>query len=373
MHIFPKSVYIIAEAGVNHNGNENIAKSLIDIAADAKADAVKFQFFYPPDLVTSNAYCADYQSRNLKNENISQLEMLKNLTLENAAYIRLSEYCTKKGIDFLCTPFDQRSLDYLAKNTAMPYLKLASGEVTHGPLLLSAARTGLPIILSTGMSNLDEIGVALSILYFGYNYAEGAPTDINKLTPFMLAYLREKVTLMHCVSQYPAPISATNLLAMDTLVEAFSLKVGLSDHSEGFSMSVAASARGACIIEKHFTYDIHATGPDHAASLSGSDLKLMIQSIREVSEGMGDGKKICRPEELNTREVARRSVVAATPIKKGDIFSEHNLICKRPSSGPVAPNVLWQLLGKAAKHDYAADTFIDSQELLLDKNIENYQ
>lgn len=363
MHTSPKSVYIIAEAGVNHNGDENLAKKLIDIAADAQADAVKFQLFYPPDLVTNNAYCADYQSRNLRDERISQLEMLKSLTLENAAYARLHKYCQTKGIHFLCTPFDRRSLDYLAKNTTMPYLKLASGEVTNGPLLLAAARTGLPVILSTGMSDLDEIGIALSILYFGYTHADGVPTDLGMPTPSMLAYLREKVTLMHCVSQYPAPIAATNLLAMDTLRETFGLHVGLSDHSSGISMSIAAAARGACMLEKHFTYDVNAHGPDHAASLSAHDLKLMIKSIREVSEGMGDGKKICQPEELNTRNVARRSVVAAITIKKGDIFSENNLICKRPASGFLKPNQLWQLLGKPAKLDYSADDFIDNKEI----------
>ncbi len=363
MFLPPQSVYIIAEAGVNHDGSEARAIELIDIAAASGADAVKFQLFSPAALVTQQAHLADYQSKNLQDTQASQRQMLQSLTLPEGAMARLYTYTERKNIDFLCTPFDVQSLDYLIMNTQMPYLKLASGEVTNGPLLLAAARSGLPIILSTGMSSLDEIGTALSILYFGYHNKTGFPTKPTVATPDMLADLREKVQLLQCVSQYPAPIHSTNLLAMDTLEQTFSLHIGLSDHSLGTTMAVAAAGRGARIIEKHFTYDPTARGPDHAASLSPDGLNALVKGLREVSEGMGDGEKNCLPEEYNTRTVARRSLVAGTPIARGSVFTEANLTAKRPSTGGLAPNRLWEVLGKTAKRDYATDDFIDPSEL----------
>ena len=361
----PISVYIIAEAGVNHDGDEKTAFRLVDIAKEAGADAVKFQRFNPELLVTKDAVCADYQSTNLKDHRISQLEMLKKLTLPDDAYVRLSGYCKQKGIDFLCTPFDHESLEFLVKKTSMPYLKLPSGEVTNGPLLLDAARSGLPVILSTGMSNLDEIGIALSILYFGFTNTTGHPQQLSVATPPMLQILSEKVIILHCVSQYPAPVDATNLLALDTLVETFNLPVGFSDHSLGIAIATAAAARGACMLEKHFTHDVKASGPDHAASLSPEALKAMISALRDVSKAMGDGEKICRTQEFNTRDVARKSIVAAKKIAKGETFNEQNLICKRPgpAAGRLAPNSYWELIGKPARSDYAADDFIHMDEL----------
>jgi sialic acid synthase SpsE len=275
---------------------------------------------------------------------------------------RLYAYCEKKNIDFLCTPFDLQSLAYLVENTQMPYLKLASGEVTNGPLLLASARTAMPVILSTGMATLDEIGTALSVLYFGYHNKTENPLKPTVAAPDQLVDLREKVQLMQCVSQYPAPISTTNLLAMDTLEQTFSLHIGLSDHSLGITMSVAAAARGARIIEKHFTYDASARGPDHAASLNPAELAALVKAVRDVSEGMGNGEKECQQEEMSTRNVARRSVVALSAIARGTPFTEENLTAKRPASG-LAPNRLWELLGKTAKRDYAADDFIDASEL----------
>ena len=256
-----------------------------------------------------------------------------------------------------------QSLHYLIENTEMPYLKIASGEVTNGPLLLAAARTRMPIILATGMSTLDEIGTALSILYVGYHNKEGNPSKPGVATPDQLVDLREKVHLLQCVSQYPAPIHSTNLLAMDTLEQTFSLHIGLSDHSLGLTIAVAAAARGARIIEKHFTYDMAARGPDHAASLNPAELAALVKAVREVSEAMGNGEKECLQEEMNTRTVARRSVVAASAITRGTPFGEENLTTKRPSSG-LAPNRLWELLGKNAKRDYDVDDFIDASELL---------
>ena len=361
----PQSVYVIAEAGVNHNGDEKIAFKLVDIARDAGADAVKFQMFNPDLLVTKNAACADYQSNNLNDHTISQSDMLKKLTLPADAYVRLSTYCKQRHIDFICTPFDHESLNFLIQNTQMRYLKFSSGDLNNGPLLLAAARCGLPVVLSTGMADLDEIGTALSILYFGFTHATGYPERLAVATPAMLQVLSEKVIVLHCVSQYPAPVEATNLLAMDTLAEVFNMPVGFSDHSLGIELAIAASARGASMIEKHFTYDVDAPGPDHKASLTGEALKAMIHGIRKVSQAMGDGEKICRPQEYNTREVARKSLVAAENIAKGTCFSEANLTCKRPgpTAATLAPNHLWELIGKTAKRSYSPDDFIVNDEL----------
>lgn len=356
-------VYIIAEAGVNHDGSEERARGLVDIAAAAGADAVKFQLFSPEALVTETAPTAEYQARNLNDTQISQRDMLQKLTLPVGALPRLEAYCRHKGIDFLCTPFDHASLDYLTANTKMRYLKLPSGEVANGPLLLAAARKGLPIILSTGMSSLEEIGIALSVLHFGYMQPTGYPKALQHPDAQTLRDLRGKVTLLHCVSQYPAPVASMNLRAMDTMAKTYGLPVGLSDHSLGLTQSIAACALGAVMVEKHFTYDVRASGPDHAASLSPEGLKALVQAIRDVQAGLGTGEKICRKEEENTRAIARRSVVAAVNIPKETVFSEENLTAKRPATGPVAPNRLWELLGKRSKRDYGADDFIDRSEL----------
>jgi N-acetylneuraminate synthase len=358
-----EKTYIIAEAGVNHNGDEKIAHELVALAAKAGADAVKFQLFNPAALVTQSAPTAAYQAQNLNDHTISQKAMLESLCLPDGALPRLQESCRKHKIDFLCTPFDHASLEYLVTHTQMPYLKLPSGEITNGPLLLASARTGLPIILSSGMSNLEEIAIALSILHFGYAHPQGNPTKLSAPSEEMLAELQDRVVLLHCVSQYPAPVHATNLRAMQTMHSAFGLPVGLSDHTLGISMPIAAVARGAVMIEKHFTYDVKAHGPDHAASLTPEQLSAMVQAIRDVESARGDGQKICQPEEKSTRDIARKSVVAKAAIAKGEEFGENNLTCKRPGNGPLAPNQLWQLLGKKAMRDYTPDEFITAEEL----------
>jgi N-acetylneuraminate synthase len=358
-----KKTYIIAEAGVNHDGDIKKAYSLVDIAARSGADAAKFQLFIPDLLVTHRAPTATYQANNLGDTQISQLSMLERLALNQEQMLDLAHYCTSKNIDFLCTPFEHTSLKFLSTQTSMRYIKLASGEVTNGPLLLAAARTGLPVILSTGMSTIEEIGTALAVLYYGYTHHEGYPSSLSSFSKSMLPVLNDKVTLLQCVSQYPAPIENTNLLAIQTLRDVFGLPIGFSDHSPGISMATAAAALGACVIEKHFTYDCNAIGPDHAASLTEEELKAMVTAIREVERGRGDGQKTCQAVERNTLSIARRSVVAARPIAAGEIFSETNLICKRPATGEMPPNQLWNLLGKPAKSDYAADDFIRSNEL----------
>ena len=358
--------YIIAEAGVNHNGSEAKAFELVDIAVEAGADAVKFQLFKPEALVTATAVTAEYQALNLNDTQISQRQMLEKLTLPEGALIRLAQHCAKRNIDFLCTPFDHESLAYLVTHTTMSHVKLASGEVTNGPLLLASARTNLPVILSTGMSSLEEVGIALSVLHFGYNNATGYPAALLPPTPVQLQQLQGKVTLLHCVSQYPAPREATNLRAMDSMRDAFSLPTGLSDHSEGIDVSLMAIARGAVMIEKHFTYDKNAAGPDHKASLLPSELNALIaaigQPIADDETVLGSPAKRCQSVEEGTRAIARKSVVASAAIAKGEPFSEANLTCKRPASG-LSPNNLWELLGKRALCDYAADDFIAQTEL----------
>lgn len=352
--------YIIAEAGVNHNGSEDIARQLIDIAADAKADAVKFQLFDPAALTTAAAKTAEYQATNLNDGAISQRAMLEKLCLPKGAFVRLEAHCKTRGIDFICTPFDAASLDYLITHTRMPYLKLASGEVTNGPFLHACARTGLPIILSTGMADLGEVATALSIVHAGYH--GNAVPSLLPPTAEMLRELAGKVTILHCVSQYPAPANSLNLNAIDTIRDAFGLPVGYSDHSLGITMPIAAVAKGAVMIEKHFTFDVNADGPDHKASLTPEELAAMVRAIRDTEAARGDGKKQCQPAEMSTRDVARKSIVAATAIAKGELFSEANLTCKRPGNG-LSPNALWQLLGKPASRDYGADSTIDAAEL----------
>lgn len=358
-----KTTYIIAEAGVNHNGDEALAHELVRIAARSGADAVKFQMFLPESLTTKTAGTAGYQAQNLNDNEISQQNMLKKLCLPNEAFVRIMESCTQHNIDFMCTPFDHASLEYLVANTTMPYLKLSSGDITNLPFLLAVARTKLPIILSTGMATLDEIAEALCIIHFGYNNSQGFPAEQILLNDEMLAYLQDKITLLHCVSQYPAPIESVNLRAMETIFENFGLAVGLSDHTLGITIPIAAVACGATMIEKHFTYDVTAIGPDHIASLSPQGLNDMVSAIRDVEKALGDGDKICQPQEQNTKALARRSVVAAKQIKAGEIFSEENLTCKRPATGDILPNKLWSLFGKTAKQAYSPDDFIAKTEL----------
>ncbi len=343
----PSRTYIIAEAGVNHDGSEERARELIAIAKRAGADAVKFQLFDPSALSTADAPLADYQSQNLGDTKTSQRAMLEALALPPETFVRIAQYCADEAIDFLCTPFDEASLAFLLEHTAMPALKLPSGELTNALLLTAAANSGLPLILSTGMANLEEIQAALALL-----------------TPLMGSRASE-ITLLHCVSTYPAPVASTHLRAIDTMQRTFALPVGLSDHTLGINVAIAAVARGATIIEKHFTYSPTAHGPDHAASLAPEALHGMIQAIREVEIALGLPEKRCQPEEESTRHVARKSLVAAQPISRGELFTPENLTAKRPApSASISPMQYAGLLGKPAQKDYNADQHIDPCELL---------
>ncbi len=354
-------VFIIAEVGVNHNGSVDIAKKLIKIAAEAGADAVKFQTFKADKIASTTVPKADYQQKNAP-ESGSQLEMLSRLELDASAHEELIYSCRRNGIQFLSTPFDFESLDLLANTFDLQMIKLSSGEINNAPLLLAAARTGKTIIMSTGMSTLGEIETALGVLAFGYIH----PTALPSRQAFVETYcslagqqaLQNKVSLLHCTTEYPAPFEEVNLAALDTLKTAFGLQAGFSDHTPGIAIPIAAVARGAAIIEKHFTLDKNLPGPDHRASLEPQELKEMVRSIRQVEAAMGTGRKYPMPAEKKNKAIARKSLVAAQVIKKGERFTENNLAAKRAGEG-ISPLYYWDWLGKYACRDYKKDEAID--------------
>lgn len=353
---------IIAEAGVNHNGDENLAYKLVDAAYDAGADIVKFQTFKAAKLVTANAEQADYQIANTQKKE-SQFAMLSRLELSYEFHLELVEYCKKLGIEFLSTAFDSESLKFLVNDLKLKRLKIPSGDLTNAPLVLEHAQTGCDLIVSTGMATLAEIETALGVIAFGYvaNHKE-----LPSIEAFEKAYsselgqklLKEKVTILHCTTEYPAPLQDINLKAMDTIASAFKLPVGYSDHSAGIHIPIAAVAREAKIIEKHFTLDQSMAGPDHKASLEPQQLKLMIEGIRNIELALGDGLKGPRPSEIKNKSVARKSLIAEQVITKGTFFSERNLTIKRPGSGQNPINY-WSLLGKEAKSDYQIGDLIN--------------
>jgi N-acetylneuraminate synthase len=358
----PPRTFIVAEAGVNHNGSLARAKAMVRAAAAAGADAVKFQSFHTELEVTRAAPKAGYQARNTGADG-SQFAMLKALELSQDDQIALMTACRDAGVEFMSTPFDPVSAAFLIGATPVKRLKIASGELTNGPLLLQLARAGKPIILSTGMADLDEVRAALAVLAFGLSMpADAAPSsaafDRAITSPAGRAALAAKVTLLQCISDYPAAADTINLRAMDTLAETFGLNVGLSDHSLGIAVAVAAVARGAAVIEKHFTLDRTLPGPDHAASLTPAELTEMVAAIRTVERALGDGHKQPTSAELPTRAVARKSLVALAPIRAGEAFTVANLGAKRPGDG-VSPMRYWSYLGRPAGRAYAADDLID--------------
>lgn len=350
-------IRIIAEAGVNHNGDEALAVALIDAAHRAGVDVVKFQTFKAANLVTRQAKQAAYQTANTGKEE-SQFAMLSRLELSFDAHFRLIAHCESLGIAFLSTAFDTESLDFLVNRLKLQTLKIPSGELTNAPFVLAHARTGCELIVSTGMATLAEVEAALGVIAFGLT----APQDAQPgEAAFMAAYASEagqaalanKVTLLHCTTEYPAPMVDINLKAMDTLSHAFRLPVGYSDHSQGITIPVAAVARGACLIEKHFTLDRNMEGPDHKASLEPDELAAMVKGIRDVELALGDGIKGPRPSEIKNKEIARKSLVAACDIEEGAILCADNLAIKRPGDG-MSPYAYWQLLGQPAKRAYLA-------------------
>lgn len=353
-------IYIIAEAGVNHNGSPELAKQLVEAAAEAGADAVKFQTFRAEKLASVSAQKAAYQQETTDSGE-SQVDMLRKLELPLDAYPELMALCKEKGVDFLSTPFETDSLRFLVEKCHIQKIKIPSGEITNGPFLLEIARTGLPVILSTGMSTLGEVETALSVLAYGYLH-DGMP---RRLEDFSRAYgeaqergiLCEKVSLLHCTTEYPAPFDEVNLAAMDTMKTVFGLPVGYSDHTEGIAIPLAAAARGAVIIEKHFTLDKTLPGPDHKASLAPDELAEMVRGIRQIEKSIGNGCKAPTAREWANLAVVRKSLVAKRAIREGERFSEDNLAVKRPASG-INPMRYWELLGKRARRNYEADEAI---------------
>ena len=327
------STLIIAEAGVNHNGDIEIGKALIDAAAEAGADIVKFQTFDADLLVTSNARKAIYQMKSTA-ANESQRDMLKRLELSPAMHEQLIARAERRGIEFFSTAFDLDSLDYLL-GLGMSRIKVPSGELTNLSYLRKVGSTGKPVILSTGMANLGEIEAALATLE-----AAGTP--------------RRQITVLHCSTEYPAPVAEVNLQAMPVMAKAFGVQVGYSDHTEGIEVAIAAVAMGACVIEKHFTLDRALPGPDHRASIEPDELARMVSSIRNIELALGDGVKRPSVSEEKNRLVARKSLVAARAIAKGELFSEENLVAKRPGTG-ISPMRLDEWLGRPAARDFAPD------------------
>ncbi|SFV02704.1 N-acetylneuraminate synthase [Butyrivibrio sp. INlla21] len=328
------NVFIIAEAGVNHNGSFETACKMIDEAKRAGVDCIKFQTFKSDNLVSKSAKKAEYQKKTTGDG--SQIEMLKNLELSFDDFIRLKEYCDKVGICFLSTPFDFDSIEFL-KTIDMPFWKIPSGEITNYPYLVALAKTGWPVVMSTGMCDIKEIEDAIETLR-----ANGT----------------EDIKLLHCNTEYPTPFEDVNLSAMQTIRDYFKLEVGYSDHTKGIEVPIAAVALGATVIEKHFTLDRNMEGPDHKASLEPGELAQMVSSIRNIEKSIGTGIKVPSDSEKKNRIVARKSIVAKTAIGAGELFTEDNITVKRPGTG-INPMRWNEVIGKKAKRDFEEDELIE--------------
>lgn len=357
------AVFVIAEAGVNHGGDVGLAKQLIDVAAEAGADAVKFQSFRAVELLSRTAPKAGYQ-RKADSDPESSFDMIRRLELSELDHEVLLAHASLRGIEFLSTPFDVSSLRLLTARLGLRTIKVPSGEITNAPFLLAIARAAGRIILSTGMSTLGEVEAALGVLAFGFTVdADAIPRSGQLMEAFASEagqrHLRDRVTLLHCTTEYPAPLAEINLRAMDTLAAAFGLPVGYSDHTQGIHVSLAAVARGARIIEKHFTTDRKLPGPDHAASLEPSELQTLVRQIRDIELVLGDGMKRATASEIKNITVARKSLVAVRRIVSGEIFSTENIACKRPGMG-ASPFEYWRILGRRAGRDYSPDEALDA-------------
>ena len=355
------NTFIIAEAGVNHNGSIDLARSLIDAAVVAKADAVKFQSFVASSIVTTSARKAEYQIAQTGGQE-SQLEMLQRLELSHAQQRELFDYCKKSGIEFLSTPFDSESLKFLVSDLKLSTIKVGSGELTNAPFLLEVARCTDKLILSTGMSTIDEIELALGVVAFGMsaNKTSEPSTDACKKALVNDAgkqALRQRVTLLHCTTDYPTSPADINLRAMLTLSEKFNCKVGLSDHSVGTHIAVGAVAMGATVIEKHLTTSRDLAGPDHKASLEPDEFKKLVANIRDIEIALGSVEKTPTANETKNQQVARRSIVASKAIKSGEVFTTENIVVKRPGTGQ-SPFKYWDLLGTKSTRDIAANELI---------------
>ena len=328
-------IFIIAEAGDNHNGSLEFAFQLVDKAAEAGADCVKFQTFVTEEVISKRAEKAEYQKESTGAEE-SQYEMVKKLELSFENFKELQRYAQEKGLTFLSTPFDIPSVDFLA-SIHVPYFKIPSGEITNLPYLIRIAQTGRDIILSTGMAEMDEIETAVRILR-----EHGAG----------------EISLLHCNTEYPTPMEDVNLRAMLSLKEKFGVKVGYSDHTKGIEVPIAAAALGAEIIEKHFTLDHNMEGPDHKASLEPDELKAMVDGIRNIEKALGSGIKTASNSEKKNIDIARKSIVARKKIVKGETLTEENLAVKRPGNG-ISPMKWYEVIGTTAVRDFDEDEMIE--------------
>ena len=349
-----KSTYVIAEAGVNHNGSLDRALELVDVAVEAGADAVKFQTFKADRLVSSSAQKASYQ-KEATDEEQSQFDMLRELELSYEHHTEIVEYSEERGIQFLSTPYDVQSLQFLVEEFAIPYIKVPSAEITNGPLLWHVAQVRTPVILSTGMSTMGEIEDALSVLAFGY-LEERSPSSLHECKQVYASdeaqeQLERHVQLLHCTSEYPAPVEAVNLRAMDALRDSFKLSVGYSDHTEGIEVPIAAVARGAEVVEKHFTLSRDLPGPDHHASLEPNELVAMVRSVRNVEKALGEARKHPVAAEWDNRKAMRRSLVAKKSIAEREEITEGDLDIKRPGTG-LSPIHYWDTVGTTANKSY---------------------
>lgn len=329
---------IIAEAGVNHNGSIELAKLLIDEAVESGVDYIKFQTFKSENLVTRTAKQADYQKKNIGDSDNSQYNMLKELELSEDQHFELIEYCNKKGIKFFSTAFDMDSIDFLT-SLNLGLWKIPSGELTSYPYVKKIASFGEPVILSTGMSSTEEISDTVNLLV-----SCGLP--------------KEKITILHCNTEYPTPMCDVNLLAMNSIKKRFQTEIGYSDHTVGIEVPIAAVALGAKVIEKHFTLDRNLPGPDHKASLEPSELKAMVSAIRNIEQALGSEEKKVSSSEMKNKAVARKSIVAAKAIKAGEMFSEENLTVKRPGIG-ISPMKWESVIGQVAIRDFEQDELIE--------------
>lgn len=328
---------IIAEAGVNHNGDIGLAKKLIAAAADAGADLVKFQTFTAKNLVSRSAAKAEYQKKTTESSE-SQLEMIQKLELSREDHTVLIEECRANGIGFFSTAFDFQSFDLLMELGCLEQIKIPSGEMTNLPLLRYMSRFGKPLMLSTGMANLGEIEAAIEAIE-----AAGTPRNL--------------ITVLHCTTEYPTPMEDVNLCAMVAMKKAFGVSTGYSDHTPGIEIPIAAVALGATVIEKHFTLDRNLPGPDHKASLEPHELKAMVEGIRNVERALGDGVKRPSPSELKNKPIARKSLVAIRPISAGEAFSTENIGAKRPGTG-LSPMLWDEVVGRTAAKDFTIDELI---------------
>lgn len=361
MSFEPQQVYVIAEAGVNHNGQLDLAMQLVDAAASAGADAVKFQTFQADRLASPTAPKASYQTQTTS-ANESQHAMLKKLELPFEWHLQLQQYAQKQGITFLSTPFDLISLKFL-QTLQLPMLKVSSGDLTNAPFLWACAHSGMPLVVSTGMATLSEVEQALAVIHHSLHH-NSEPQHMDAVWSHWVAQsdrslLASQVTLLHCTSQYPTPMTEVNLRAMDTLRDAFHLPVGYSDHTKGTAIPIAAVARGARVIEKHLTLDCTMQGPDHRASLEPDEFGQMVKAIRQLEVAMGHGHKVPQASELNTRLAARKQVVAARSIAKGHTLTREDLETARSGQGLPAHD-LWQLIGSVAQKDFAAGEAIQT-------------